>query len=438
MEIQDPLTQEDAENLHTHRRRLEELFLLRGGEAMDMESFEREIQHLARSHPEIFVEDIENTSFAPTPQGPRRDLRSPLNYLVARHDDQFLGSCGISIDTFEAVYNAHPTAISTLDSCGDTVLLRLLRSGYGLFSNTDERKFAHEALLKAVIEKSKESLAVPCPWYGPPIFSAIYHSESEEMIRYMLEHHPGNPFHERDNAQQTLLGKIVGYRGRYSFDFVQFIFEQYPEAVRVQHTDEYKSTALHIACRQHNEAAIHLMLTAYPQGAFVKAWNNRLPLHELLAPEYGSTTEVPEINRSMIELVTAANPSAVFAKTFNPRKIDPSAVSPFTEWWDRLLMLRASKSEYPAAEEAIRSLLFFLMNMYRHADKIKLTDAWGVLPRSAHLGMCTYSYFCPFAWYLISSICSFFSSGSGWLPVPGGIFGRNGRVQSRPTLAVRR
>ena len=131
----------------------------------------------------------------------------------------------------------------------------------------------------------------------------------------MIDHHPGDPFREHAPYQKTVLSAIVRQSRRYSFDFLKCIFEQNPEAVRVQETDKYKSTLVITACQsQCQEKVIRLLLSAYPEGAFVMARDKKLPLQGLFGtPGYFSTETKLSENKNSIAMVALANPNAIFS-----------------------------------------------------------------------------------------------------------------------------
>lgn len=169
------------------RERLEKLLVdrhVRQG-AQEMED---EILRLARENPEVFAADIVREK-----RLRKENRRSPLNYLMARR-------LTVSIETFEAVYDAFPAAIHSLDSFGDTVLVELL----SYVKPSD----GWMELLKAAINKSNAELAVTCT-YNSLIVKALEKGCSEEEVQYMIDHHPGDPFHEHAPYQKTLLSAIV-------------------------------------------------------------------------------------------------------------------------------------------------------------------------------------------------------------------------------------
>lgn len=132
------------------RQRLEDLYNT-ARSSSDFDGVEHEIFELARAHPEVFVADINMER-----RGEQEDRRSPLICLMSIMQRQR----PVSIDTFEAVYVACPTAINSRDSWGDTVLTELLGCLYCCNFHDQALNDAWFDLLKAVINKSQTLLTI--------------------------------------------------------------------------------------------------------------------------------------------------------------------------------------------------------------------------------------------------------------------------------------
>lgn len=291
------------------RKRLRELLLGRGRSAGSTEEEEREIRQLAQKYPGIFADDIVCDN-----QGIEDDRRCPLNYLMARR------SPSVSVETFEAVYDAYPDAIHSIDSFNDTVLSELA-------SHADNSDKLFD-LLKAVIDKSNAELAV----IGAsrfPIMQAMVNGCSQEVVQYMIDRHPGDPFRERASDQRTIFSTAVRW-SRGSLEFLKYAFDQNPEAIRVKATDKFESTPLQSACDDHcKEEIILFLLGAYPEGVFVTGRDRKFPLHGLLG--YPGTRTPVELlaDKNLIATVALANPNAIFSTTYC-KYAYPHWFSPFT------------------------------------------------------------------------------------------------------------
>lgn len=337
---------------------------------------EQQILQLAQNYPEIFAADIVKHKRQFREQND--NSRCPLNYLMARRPI-------VNIETFEAVYDAFPAAIHSVDSFGDTVLSELLSNDH-----TDPSFFE---LLKAVINKSNAELAVVCGT-KTPITRAIDKGCSQEVVQYMIDQHPGDPFREHAPYQRTLLSAVVEHSSQYSFEFLEYVFEQNRDAVRVQGTDICKSTVLHTACKAYplNEDVVRLILRAYPEGALVKSRYEQLPLHALLYPELIGRDDVLEKEEILIQ-IALANPNAIFSATHDKYC---SKFTPFSVLLSKKLLHEFGeegcswRTEPETSEYAITwSFLFLFMNIYRHGDKTNVGEAWNPPQYPAHMGKTT-------------------------------------------------
>ena len=394
-------TLEGEEGASEPRKRLAQLFFQRCENVEDIpapddaspgaDTVEREILRLAKDHPEIFEKDF--TRF--TGRGwDANCIVSPLAAIVNFRYERTDKAAGdlVSLDVFEAAFKAHPESLTALDSYGDTVLHDLISRFGELYPGDDaytEKKARLVELVKRVVDKNKaKALTVKTP-----IIRAISARVPLDVISYLIECHPGDPYLEESQSGENMLSAVVAQGKSYPFDFLRGVLDKNPAAAKARNIGRYSSTVLHYACSASENKVVRLVLDADPAAAFVPARDKNLPLFDLVSSMRG------ESRSSMsLQMLALANPTAIFTNYKHHKEYYPS--SAFSLICDKLLVddeERDYRGQHPYKWEH----LYFFMNVYRFGNKVDLSQAWKAPRFPVHMGKL---YYLPLGTFLLSLV----------------------------------
>lgn len=328
------------------------------------EFMEREILLLAKEHPDVFATDLvtqyDSNSERRTPLARIVSFRYKTQKKNSRADHDPLESL-LSREVFEAAFQAHPGSLLAVDSWGDTILKDLIKRYPTHYpcSHPDDKKHSWFELVKLMISKDTALLSVESP-----IINAVAGGLPLDIVQYLIEHHPADPFQASRKDGTNVLAEVVKRSSDYSYEYIEHVFNRNPAAVKARNIGRYSETVLHFACRSAvvQPKIVRLILNGDPTAAFAPARDRDLPLFIVACyfePRCGKSTET-------MEMIALANPKAVFTNYKHHKCPRPS--SPFSLVYDKVTKEGNHGWEWKH--------LYFLMNVYRFGNQMELAEMW--------------------------------------------------------------